>query len=100
MNYGLENSTIVITGAAAGIGRATALRFAAERARIAAWDTNSASAEALVADIAALGGEGLFLTVDVADPASVERAVAASSNASGASTCSSTTPESSATRSS
>jgi 3-oxoacyl-[acyl-carrier protein] reductase len=78
VSYGFKNRTIVITGAAAGIGRATALRFAAEGAHIAAWDTTSASAEALVADIAACGGEGLFLTVDVADPASVGRAVAAS----------------------
>jgi len=69
--------TIVITGAAAGIGRATALRFADEHASIAAWDISDASADVLLGEIRARGGDGLFLAVDVADAAAVERAAAA-----------------------
>jgi 3-oxoacyl-[acyl-carrier protein] reductase len=35
---GLEGKVVIVTGAAAGIGRATALRFAEEGCRVAAWD--------------------------------------------------------------
>jgi 3-oxoacyl-[acyl-carrier protein] reductase len=38
MNLGLEEKVVVITGGAAGIGRATAERFAAEGARVVTWD--------------------------------------------------------------
>ena len=41
---GLRGKVVVITGAAAGIGRATALRFAEEGARIAAWDVSAKTA--------------------------------------------------------
>jgi 3-oxoacyl-[acyl-carrier protein] reductase len=68
---------VIVTGAAAGIGRATALRFAEEGARIAAWDVNPAAADALLAELAAAGGEGLFAAVNVADSASVNAAAAA-----------------------
>ena len=62
---GLANKVVIVTGAAAGIGRATALRFAAEGARMAAWDVTSDGAEALIAEIEAGGGEGHFVAVDV-----------------------------------
>src|SRR5262245_50543629 len=68
--------TIVITGAVAGIGRATALRFADERARVAAWDVSTGESDALVEEIRARGGDGMFVAVDVADVPAVERAVA------------------------
>jgi 3-oxoacyl-[acyl-carrier protein] reductase len=74
---GLAGKVVIVTGAAAGIGRATALRFAEERARVAAWDVNDSGGTALLEEIARAGGEGLFLAVDVTDKASVERAVAA-----------------------
>jgi 3-oxoacyl-[acyl-carrier protein] reductase len=74
---GLAGKVVIVTGAAAGIGRATALRFAEERARVAAWDVRDTGHAALVEEIASAGGEGAFLTVDVTDKASVERAVAA-----------------------
>ena len=77
MSDRLESRAIVITGAAAGIGRATALRFAGERARIAAWDVSGVSADRLLGDVAERGGDGMFVTVDVADAAWVERATAA-----------------------
>jgi 3-oxoacyl-[acyl-carrier protein] reductase len=64
---GLKDKVVIVTGAAAGIGKATAHRFAAEGARIASWDLKETNAEP----------NGLSLTVNVADPASVEAALSA-----------------------
>lgn len=72
---GLRNKVVIVTGAAAGIGHATALAFAAEGARVAAWDVNAAGVNGLLAEICAAGGQGLFRAVDVADGAAVEAAV-------------------------
>ncbi len=74
---GLKDKVVVVTGAAAGIGRGTALRFAAEGAKVAAWDVDRERGEALVAELEAAGGQGMFVAVNVADEASVEAAVAA-----------------------
>lgn len=71
---GLQSKVVIVTGAAAGIGRATALRFAREGARIAAWDVNADCAAASLAELASAGGEALFQSVDVSDQASVEQA--------------------------
>ena len=62
---GLNDKVVIVTGAAAGIGLATAERFAAEGCRVAAWDVNEAPASA-----------GEFQKIDVADADSVEAAVA------------------------
>ncbi|HUK15571.1 MAG TPA: 3-oxoacyl-ACP reductase FabG [Bryobacteraceae bacterium] len=62
---GLTNKTVIVTGAAAGIGKATARRFAAEGCRVASWDVKDGEAEA----------SGIFQKVDVANAASVEAAV-------------------------
>jgi NAD(P)-dependent dehydrogenase (short-subunit alcohol dehydrogenase family) len=64
----LEGRTVVVTGAAGGIGRALALRCAAEGARVAATDVR---AEALSAVGEELGGAGLALPADVTDSAAV-----------------------------
>ncbi len=74
MDYGLAGQVVIVTGAAAGIGRATALRFAAEKCKVAAWDVGEP--KELLAEIAAAGGEGRFQRVNVADPAAVAAAVA------------------------
>jgi 3-oxoacyl-[acyl-carrier protein] reductase len=71
----MTERVVIVTGAAAGIGRATARRFAREGARVAAWDV--ASAGSLVEELEEAGAADVsFQTVNVTDAASVEAAVA------------------------
>ena len=74
---GLRGKVVVITGAVAGIGRATALRFAEEGARIAAWDISAKTAPQLESAIKWAGGESQFQAVDVSNAKAVESAAAA-----------------------
>lgn len=73
---GLKDKVVIVTGAAAGIGRATALRFAAEGARVAMWDVSDGGAAELLQAIDGAGGSGRFQTVDVTSTEAVEAAVA------------------------
>jgi len=73
----LRGKVVIVTGAAAGIGRATALRFAREGCRLAGFDVDAARGPGLVAAIGEAGGQGRFERVDVAEAASVEAGVAA-----------------------
>lgn len=63
----LENKVAIITGAASGIGRATALRFAAEGAQVVVADLSEKEGTELAREI-----NGTFVHVDVADEASVK----------------------------
>ena len=74
---GLRGKVVIITGAGAGIGRATALRFAEEGARIAAWDISDKAAPQLVSAIQWAGGEADYRTVNVTDGGEVELAAQA-----------------------
>ncbi len=74
---GVLSRVVLITGGAAGIGRATARRFARDGARVAVWDVKAGDPEGLVAELGDGGGEGSFQQVDVTDAAAVEQAVAA-----------------------
>ena len=67
----LPDTVALVTGAASGIGRATAERFAREGARVAVADRDLPGAEETVRRIEAAGGDALALPVDVADPAAV-----------------------------
>lgn len=73
----LEGKTALITGASAGIGRACALAFAREGARIAAVARRREPLDALVAEIVAQGAEALAVTADVTRSDEIRDAVAA-----------------------
>jgi dihydroanticapsin dehydrogenase len=67
----LEGKLAVITGAATGIGRATALLFAQEGAAVAVGDVNEAGARQTVADIETAGGIAWFFPCDVTNAGDV-----------------------------
>src|SRR6478609_5115793 len=71
----LEGRVAVITGASGGIGREIALLFAAEGARVAAFDRDGEGLQRLVAELSAAGAERpVSVTGDVRLPDDVERA--------------------------
>ncbi len=77
MSYqNLAGRTVVVTGAASGIGEAVAVRLAAEGARVALLARRAERLEAIVGKIQADGGEALAVVADVTDDASVEAAAA------------------------
>jgi NAD(P)-dependent dehydrogenase (short-subunit alcohol dehydrogenase family) len=75
----LDGKVAVVTGAASGLGRASALRFAKEGAAVVVADLNSQGGELIVAEIAAAGGRGVYQRSDVTRESDVkaliERAV-------------------------
>ncbi len=77
MTNGLNGATALVVGGTGGIGLATAQRFAAAGARVAIAGRDRARGEAALAALSGDGAEGVFLTLDVTDPASVAAAVAA-----------------------
>jgi NAD(P)-dependent dehydrogenase (short-subunit alcohol dehydrogenase family) len=72
----LDGKAALVTGAASGIGRASAKELAARGARVACADLNAAGAESVAKEIAQAGGDAFGFALDVADVAANERAVA------------------------
>ena len=70
----MHREVVVITGASAGIGRATAREYARARARIGLIARGTDGLEATRRDVEALGGQALVLPLDVADAGQVEAA--------------------------
>ena len=68
----LQGRVALVTGSGAGIGKATAQRFAQEGARVAIWDVNAEAGQA-VAD--SLGEAGYFQPVDITDRQAVQAGV-------------------------
>jgi 3-oxoacyl-[acyl-carrier protein] reductase len=66
----------IVTGAARGIGAATALRLAQDGLAVAVLDLEDSAAKASAEAVAAAGGTAVALGADVSDPAAVEAAVA------------------------
>ena len=75
--FTLEKKIAIVVGAANGIGRATALAYAAAGARVACADIEEPGAKTTAAEIEAGGGEALPVRLDVTDGASCRDAVAA-----------------------
>lgn len=65
---------VVVTGAASGIGKATALCAAKAGLAVAAWDMDGPGVQATVDEITSGGGKANAITVDVFDNAQVDRA--------------------------
>jgi NAD(P)-dependent dehydrogenase (short-subunit alcohol dehydrogenase family) len=71
-----DNQVTLITGASSGIGRATALHFAANGATVMVADSNADGGEETVTAIKEAGGEASFVHVDVSQESEVEAMVA------------------------
>lgn len=71
----IGGSVVLVTGAASGMGRATARLFAEEGAHVAVTDVNADGAEAVALEIAQAGGSARGWALDVGDPAAVTRVV-------------------------
>ncbi|MBN9193802.1 SDR family NAD(P)-dependent oxidoreductase [Microbacterium sp.] len=74
MDLELAGRVVAVTGGASGIGRACALAFAREGARVAVLDRDQAGLERIAAELAAMGVDAATWRVDVADAAQVDGA--------------------------
>ena len=73
MDLGLKGKIAVITGGTDGIGKAAALIFAKEGAKVAICARTQANLDKTAAEIKALGAEVLAVSADMAKPADIER---------------------------
>lgn len=73
---GSEDRVALVTGAASGIGRATALRFGSDGARVSCFDLDEAGAQETATTIRDGGGDAFVIGGDVADEVDAKAAVA------------------------
>lgn len=73
MSMTFSGQVALVTGAAAGIGRATALAFAQQGLKVVVADRDTVGGEATVALVQAAGGQALFIACDVTRDASVRQ---------------------------
>ena len=82
--FRLDNKSVLVTGAASGIGEQTARLFARQGARVAVADINAETGERVAAEIRRDGQrDALFVPLDVTDPDSVEAAFVRAEEAAG-----------------
>ena len=79
LSRSIAGHTAIVTGAASGMGRATAHLFASQGANVAVTDLDQAKCDAVAAEIAEAGhpGQALAMALDVTDLAAIEAVVAA-----------------------
>jgi 3-oxoacyl-[acyl-carrier protein] reductase len=75
LSRSVKGLTALVTGAASGMGRATARVFAAEGANVAVTDMSADGVNAVTEEIAAGGGTAKAWALDVGDPKAIERVV-------------------------
>jgi 3-oxoacyl-[acyl-carrier protein] reductase len=75
LSRSIDGSVAIVTGAASGMGRATAQLFADEGARLAIIDLNADGLQGVATEIEGVGGEVLALPVDLCDRAALETAI-------------------------
>ena len=71
-----EGKVVLVTGAASGIGKATALRFGQEGASVAVCDRNVEGANAVANAIREAGGDAIGVACDVSDVVSAKASIA------------------------
>ncbi|MEE2673407.1 MAG: SDR family NAD(P)-dependent oxidoreductase [Myxococcota bacterium] len=76
LSRSVEGKVVLVTGAASGMGRATAELFADEGAKVIVTDLTLESAEPVAAGIREAGGEARAWALDVGDPDAITRVVA------------------------
>ena len=76
LSRSVKGLTVLVTGAASGMGRATARVFAAEGANVAVTDLNAEATKAVADEIAAAGGSAKAWVLDVANPQEIIKVVA------------------------
>jgi len=76
MDRTMDGKVALVTGAAAGIGRATAVAFARNGARVAVSDVNDAAGEETARMIAAAGGTAIYVHADVSRSPEVKALIA------------------------
>jgi 3-oxoacyl-[acyl-carrier protein] reductase len=75
LSRSVAGKVVLITGAGGGMGRATAVVFAREGARVAVTDSRADAAARVAAEIAAERGDAVSWALDVADPAAIAAVV-------------------------
>ena len=79
----LDGKAAIVTGAASGFGRETAVLFASEGASVAVADINKKEGSSVEAEIKGKGGKAIYIEADVSRPADVKRMVKAAADAYG-----------------
>ncbi|WP_409019390.1 SDR family NAD(P)-dependent oxidoreductase [Brevundimonas vesicularis] len=74
VSYGMNGKTVVVTGGASGIGRATALALARDGARVAIMDLSEEDIAIVVEELRGTGAEAFGVAADVASPEAVAAA--------------------------
>jgi 3-oxoacyl-[acyl-carrier protein] reductase len=76
MDLGLKGQTVLVTGSSSGVGRAAAIAFGAEGARVGVtYHQNQPGAEETARKVREAGGQAIVLHYDLADPDSIRSAI-------------------------